>query len=94
MFHSRQINTKINNLHFRALRMVYVDEESSFEELLQKDGSVSIHNRNLQFLAIEIFKSINGLSPTFMNDIFTNNENADSENASANTRTNSIYNPP
>ena len=52
MFYSRQINTKINNLHFRALRMVYRDETSSFEELLKKDGSVTVHHRNLQLLAI------------------------------------------
>ena len=54
MCHSRQLNTRINNLHYRALRLVYQDENSSFEELLQKDGSVTIHHRNLQFLAIEI----------------------------------------
>ena len=52
MFHSRHINTKINNLHFRALRMVYLDEISSFEELLNKDGSVNVHHRNFQLLAI------------------------------------------
>ena len=29
---------------------------SSFENLLQKDGSVSIHNRNFQVLTTEMFK--------------------------------------
>ena len=52
MFHSRRINTRINNFDFRALRIVYL--ESSFEELLRKDSSVTIHHRNLQLLAIEI----------------------------------------
>ena len=70
MFHSRQVNSKVNSLHYRALRMVYFDETSSFEELLIKDGSVKIHHRNLQVLAIEMFKVIKGMSPTFMNDIF------------------------
>ena len=28
----------------------------SYEELLEKDGSVSIHYRNIQALAMEIFK--------------------------------------
>ena len=53
MFHNRHINTKINNY---ALRTVYLDEKSSFEELLNKDGSVTVHHRNLHLLAIEMFK--------------------------------------
>ena len=40
MSHSRQINYKINKLHERALRIVYNDHFSSFEELLSKDKSV------------------------------------------------------
>ena len=94
MFYSRQINTKINNLHFRALRMVYRDETSSFEELLKKDGSVTVHHRNLQFLAIEMFKVIKGVAPAFMKDIFVQNINVCTENVSANTRSQSVfYNP-
>ena len=34
MFHSRKLNTKINRLHERALRITYRDQESSFEDLL------------------------------------------------------------
>ena len=94
MFHSRQVNSKVNSLHYRALRMVYFDKTSSFEELLIKDGSVKIHHRNLQVLAIEMFKVIKGMSPTFMNDIFSRNENAFADNVSSNTRSKSIfYNP-
>ena len=70
MFHSRQINNKINRLHERALRVIYRDHVSTFEELLAKDKSVTIHQRNLQYLAIEMFKSKNSLSPAFMKDIF------------------------
>ena len=54
MCHSRQLNTTINNFHYRALRLVYQDKNSSIEELLQKDASVTIYHRNLQFLAIEM----------------------------------------
>ena len=70
MCHSRELNNKINSLHYRALRMVYKDDESSFEELLKKDESVSIHHRNIHCLAIEMFKVKNGLAPTFMSDVF------------------------
>ena len=94
MFNSRHINTKINNLHFRALRLVYLDEKSSFEELLNKDGSVTVHHRNLQLLAIEMFKVIKGVAPAFMTDIFAKHENTFTENVSSNTRSRSMfYNP-
>ena len=94
MFHSRNINTRINNLHFRALRMVYRDETSTYEELLKKDGTVTIHHRNLQCLAIEMFKVDKGLAPVFMNDIFPKHKNTGTDNISSNTRSNaSFYNP-
>ena len=47
MFHSRKLNNKINRLHERCLRVVYNDRLSTFEELLNKDNSVSIHHRNI-----------------------------------------------
>ena len=43
MFHSRKLNTKINKLHERALRITYRDQESSFEDLLGHDN-ISINN--------------------------------------------------
>ena len=59
MFHSRALNNRINRLHERALRTVYDDYESSFETLLDKDGSNVIHHKNIQRLAIEIYKMLN-----------------------------------
>ena len=50
--------------------MVYQDGISSFEELLQKDGSVKIHHRNFQFLATEMYKVTKGIGPAFMKEIF------------------------
>ena len=41
-------NKIINRLHEKCLRIVYNDKTSSFEELLGKHGSVTIHTRNLQ----------------------------------------------
>ena len=94
MFHNRQINTRINGLHYRALRMIYQDENSSFEDLLRKNGSVNIHHRNLQFLATEMYKVTKGIGPAFMQEIFTRNPNRNSENISMNTRSASdFYNP-
>ena len=70
MCHNRTNNKKITRLHERCLQIIYNDKQSSFIELLEKDNSVSIHRRNLQILAIEMFKASNGLSPVLMNDIF------------------------
>ena len=51
MFHSRKLNNKINRLHKRCLQLIYSDIISSYEELLDKDNSVPIHQKNLQKLA-------------------------------------------
>ena len=75
MIHSRGLNKKINHIHERALRKVYDDYSSYFEDLLNKDISVTIHQRNLQQLAIEIFKVKIGIAPIIMNKIFTFAEN-------------------
>ena len=70
MFHSRRMNNRVNRIHERALRLVYSNYTSSFEELLDIDGSYSIHHRNIQALAVEIYKFFNGLSPDIMSNIF------------------------
>ena len=70
MFHSRRLNNKINSIHDRALRITYQDHKSTFQELLNKDDSVSIHHRNFQVLATEMFKIHRGLSPDILREIF------------------------
>ena len=46
------------------------DNQSSFEELLEKDHSVTVHHKNLQALATEIFKVKKDLAPDIMKDVF------------------------
>ena len=70
MFHGREINRKINHVHERSLLIVYRDYNSSFKDLLKKDKSVCIHHRNIQSLAVELFKVKENLSNTIMSDIF------------------------
>ena len=67
---SRKTNFKINNIHERNLRMVYKDNTSSFEELLRKDKSFCIHQKNIQSLTIEFFRVKNILSNRIMCDVF------------------------
>ena len=75
MFHSRRLNNKINNVHDKALRTVYFDCKSTFQELLDKDASFSVHHRNIQTLPIEIYKQIHGLLPATMDKVFRINRN-------------------
>ena len=70
MFHSRNLNHRINSIHEREIKVTYRDYQSTFPQLLQKDKSVTIHQRNLQVLAIEIFKAKNDLSSEVMKDVF------------------------
>ena len=70
MCHSRENNNKINRLHERYLRIIYNDKRSSFNALLEKDGSVSIHERNIKILATEMFKVSKNLAPPQMHEIF------------------------
>ena len=71
MCHNRSLNSKINKIHERALRIVFNDNRSTFAELLEKAGSVTIHHRNLQQLAIEVYKALNNLSSSLMSELFT-----------------------
>lgn len=71
MFCSCTMNKKINRIHERALRIVYRDYKSSFEDLLKKDKSLIFHHRNIHQVAIEMFKVKHDLSPPFMKDMFT-----------------------
>ena len=68
--HSRKLNKRINKIHERGLRMVYEDYTSSFDELLKTDGSVTVHHRNIQLVAVEMFKVKNGFCPEIMKDLF------------------------
>ena len=47
MFHSRKLNHRIYEIHERALRIVCNDHQCTFEELLERDNSFTIHERNL-----------------------------------------------
>ena len=47
MFDSRKQNHHINHILERVMRFVYKDYNSSFDELLEKDNSCKIHDRNL-----------------------------------------------
>ena len=73
MFHGKQINDKINKVHERVLRIVYNDAVTSFEEWLVKDKTFTIHNQNIQSLAIEMYKAVNNLPGGNLIEFFIRN---------------------
>ena len=58
MCHKRTKNDKINKLYERCHRLIYNDKKSSFEELLEVDGSVSVHDRYLETLSLKCIRYI------------------------------------
>ena len=76
MFHSRNLNNKINRFHERTLKIACWDYKSSFNEFLQKHNSFTIYHRNIQSLSIEIYKFLNELSRSIMSDVFKQNQSS------------------
>ena len=70
MFSSAKSLNKIESLQKRALRYLYSDYESPYDTLLAKSGKVTMKASRLWSLCGEIYKSINAINPSFMNEIF------------------------
>ena len=63
MFCQRRSNNLINKIHERGLRIAYNDYESDFETMLQNDNTITIHQRNIHALAIEVYNTLNDINP-------------------------------
>ena len=70
MFSSAKSLNKIESLQKRALRYLYSDYESPYDTLLAKSAKVTMKASRLESLCVEIYKSINAINPSFMNEIF------------------------
>ena len=85
MFHSRKMEHSINRIH---------DSKLTFKELLNKNKTVSIHQKNLQVLATEIFKAKLNISPEISKELFSfnvRNYNFRSQSTLKRIKTNSVY---
>ena len=58
MCHNLTINSKVDLLHERCLRIVYNDNKSLSQELLDKNNDVTIHIKNVRALAVEMFNPL------------------------------------
>ena len=72
LFCSKAADNLINRTTKRAMRITYNrDSEQTLDALLQKDGTLTIHKKNLQILMVEVYKTLNHLNPLYMWDLFT-----------------------
>ena len=55
----------------RCLLLIQNDKQSSYEKLLEKNGSVSVHHRNIRSLAIEMLQIKHDQSREIVTDVFT-----------------------
>lgn len=69
-FCSKFSRNKIENIQKRALRFLLNDYDSDYNILLQKSNKCAMEIRRIRTLALETFKTINDLNPSFMKNLF------------------------
>ena len=62
--------SKVERLQERAVRFIYNDFTSPYEDLLERDGLSSLEEIRLRFLATEVYKAVNNLSPPHIAALF------------------------
>ena len=71
MYSGKEGNNLIKSVHRRSLRAILNDFYISYEEMLDKTDKKTIHQKNLEVLMIEVYKSLNSLNPEFMWNMFS-----------------------
>ena len=66
---AKQMN-KIERIQERALRFINNDYHSDYSTLLSKNKHVTMEVKRKRFLCTEIYKTLNGINPNYMNEIF------------------------
>ena len=73
-FSSAKFLNNVENLQRRALRILFNDYHSSYEELLKKSGKATINLQSYRILCTENFKILSNLNPFFLKNIFLSRE--------------------
>ena len=71
MFCNRTSMNKINKIQERCLRLISNDYTTRPNDLLLFSNEISTHQRCINFLMVEVYKFLNGLSPDIMNEVFS-----------------------
>ena len=72
-FASKTAINKILEICYRTIQVVYCEYHKSYEELLQNNKDISIHQKHLRILALDVYKSIMQFNPEFMWHCFNTN---------------------
>ena len=73
MFAGKTSINKICKTHHRTLQVTHNDYQKSYDELLDINKDVNIHQKHLRILALEVFKNITHVNPEFMRSYFNEN---------------------
>ena len=68
-FCNKSNTSKLEKIQARALRFIYEDYGSTYDELLEKAKVPSLKVRRMRTMAIECFKILNKLSPSCLHDL-------------------------
>ena len=61
---------KLGRIQYRALQFLHNDYDYDYNTLLKKSDKFSMEVQRLRTMALEIFKSLNDLNPSFMQELF------------------------
>ena len=64
---------KIWKIYHKTLQVIHNDYQKSYDELLDINKDVNIHQKHLRILALEVFKSITHVNPEFVWSYFNAN---------------------
>ena len=64
-------NQKLEQVHERTLRILFADCNLSNLDLLKRAGTTTLLIQRLRLTALTVFKSLHGLNPPCLNDMFT-----------------------
>ena len=62
---------KMERIRERALRFIYSDHSSSYNELLEKCGAGTLELNRLRVMCTEIYKILNGIAPSYMQSLLS-----------------------
>ena len=75
-FCSETNTNKVERIQERALRFIYDDHSSSYEDLLSKSNLPSLKLRRIRFIALETFKILHRESLSFLHDLVSYKNNS------------------
>ena len=71
IFCGKTTNNTVSSVHKRALRVLLNDYTSSFEELLHRKEEVTIHEKKLQKLMLEVNRRMTSANPSLLWEFFS-----------------------